>query len=341
MGKRALLAQGMSIVGAHRVIEFARGRIQRELPILAYHRVLDIANEDAFPFDPELVSASVEGFAWQMEYVKRRYQPISFRTAIDMIDGKIEWLQRPIIITFDDGYDDNYYHAFPILASLNVPATIFVSTGYVGTGSPFWFDYVAHVLLRAPAGPVFTGNLGFELEIDRRHSSRRTGAAALVRALKRVSNRQRLQFLEEFEQHYDGIADRECFFLSRPLDWTQIREMSVAGIEFGSHTVSHPILSRLDDQELAYELTESRRTLELQLGKPAEVLAYPVGGAEEFNDSVIEAARTAGYRLGVSYMHGVNCIDQMDYFRLRRHRVERYTCPSYFSGVLSLPEVFS
>lgn len=341
MGKRALLAQGMSIVGAHRVIELARGKMQRELPILAYHRVLDIASEDAFPFDPELISASAEGFAWQMEYVKRRYQPITFSAAIDMIDGKIGWPERPIIITFDDGYDDNYYHAFPILASLNVPATIFVSTGYIGTDMPFWFDYVAHILWRAPAGPVFTGNLGLELEIDHGQSSRRAGAAALVRALKRVSNRERLSFLQEFKNRYDDIADRECMFLSRPLDWKQIREMSSSGIEFGSHTVSHPILSRLDDQELEHELAESRRILELHLDRPAEVLAYPVGGAEEFNETVIKAARSAGYRLGVSYMHGVNCIEQLDHFRLRRHRVERYTRPSYFSGVLSLPEVFS
>jgi peptidoglycan/xylan/chitin deacetylase (PgdA/CDA1 family) len=341
MGKRALLAQGMSIVGAHRLIELARGKMQRELPILAYHRILDIASEDAFPFDPELVSASVEGFAWQMEYVKRRYQPITFRAAIDMIDGKLDWPERPIIVTFDDGYDDNYHHAFPVLAALNVPATIFVSTGYVGTDTPFWFDYVAHILWRAPAGRVFTGDLELQLDIDQGLPSRRQGAAVLVRALKRVRNRQRLQFLDDFKRHYEDIADPECFFLSRPLDWQQIREMSASGIEFGSHTVSHPILSRLDDEELAYELAESRRTLETQIDRPAEVLAYPVGGAEEFNDGVIGAARTAGYRLGVSYMHGVNRIGDMDCFRLRRHRVERYTRPSYFSGVLSLPEVFS
>ncbi len=340
MGKKEYLAKGMTFTGMHGVCAFLRHLTIDELPILAYHRIYDIEDESKFPFDPELVSASVSGFAWQMEYIKERYQPITFQTLLDVFDGKAELPERPVIVTFDDGYDDNYHNAFPVLKSLRIPATLFVSTGYIGHGKPFWFDLVAHILYQAPAGSVSLNGFDMTLRLDNDVESRRVATARLIGALKRVSNHRRLEFLDRFEREYSHVVNNDGYKRSRPLEWSHIREMSAAGIEFGSHTVSHPILSRLDDAALRQELIQSRETLEHELGKPVSVLAYPVGGAEEFNEKVIEVAQSAGYRLGVSYMQGVNRLGSLDRFRLRRQHVERYTTAPYFSGLLSLPEIF-
>lgn len=340
MRKKEYLARAMAMTGLHRLCSFLRGLRPDELPILAYHRVWDIGDEAAFPFDPELVSASRAAFAWQMEYLRDRHHPITFETLLNVMDGREELPPRPVIVTFDDGYDDNYLNAFPVLRSLEMPATIFVATGYVGSGKPFWFDLVAHLLYHAPAGVLDVPGLDPGLALGPDADSRRAAASRLVGALKRVSNRQRLEILDWLERRYAGVMNPGEFRLSRPLDWNQIREMSAAGIEFGSHTVSHPILSRLDDAELACELADSRRRLEQELGRPAPVLAYPVGGPEEFNDKVVRAAENAGYRLGLSYMPGVNRLGAMERFRLRRQHVERYVSKAWFSGLLSLPEVF-
>lgn len=329
------------MTGLHGLSSFLRGFRADEVPILAYHRVFDIGQEAAFSFDPDLVSASSSAFAWQMQYLRDRYHPITFQTLLNVMDGKEELPPRPVIVSFDDGYDDNYLNAFPVLRSLEMPATIFVSTGYVGSGKPFWFDLVAHILYHAPTGTMTVKALGITLSLDASVDSRRVAASRLLSALKRVSNAQRLDILDWLE-HEHGAAMRPADFrLSRPLDWNQIREMSATGMEFGSHTVNHPILSRLDDDELRQELTESRRHLERELGKPAPVLAYPVGGPEEFNEKVTQAAIAAGYRLGVSYMPGVNRLGHMDRFRLRRQHVERYISNAYFAGLLSLPEIFA
>lgn len=330
----------MAMTGLHGLSSFLRGFRADEVPILAYHRVFDMGQEAAFSFDPDLVSASSSAFAWQMQYLRDRYHPITFQALLNVMDGKAELPPRPVIVSFDDGYDDNYLNAFPVLRSLEMPATIFVSTGYIGSGKPFWFDLVAHILYHAPGGTMTVKALGITLSLDTGVDSRRVAACRLVSALKRVSNAQRLDILDWLE-HEHGAAMRPAdFCLSRPLDWNQIREMSAAGIEFGSHTVNHPILSRLDDDELRQELTESRLHLERELGKPAPVLAYPVGGPEEFNEKVTQAATAAGYRLGVSYMPGVNRLGNMDRFRLRRQHVERYISNAYFAGLLSLPEIF-
>lgn len=340
MRKKEYLAKAAAMTGMHGLLSFLRGLKSGELPILAYHRVCDIGNEAEFPFDPDLVSASSAAFAWQMNYLKERYHPITFQLLLNVLDGKEQLPRRPVIVTFDDGYDDNYLNAFPVLRSLDMPATIFVSTGYVGSSKPFWFDLVAHILHNAPNGVLTVKELKLTLSMGSGADSRHAAAASLVAELKRVSNAQRLDVLGWLEHEYAGSMKTGDFRLSRPLDWNQIREMSAAGIEFGSHTVSHPILSRLDDAELKRELTESRRRLEQELGKTAPVLAYPVGGPEEFNDKVVRGAVSAGYRLGVSYMPGMNRLGSMDRFRLRRQHVERYVSNAYFSGLLSLPEIF-
>jgi peptidoglycan/xylan/chitin deacetylase (PgdA/CDA1 family) len=340
MGRKDHLARGFDFLRLSGVCRLVRQAISRELPILAYHRVLDMGLEDSFPFDPELVSASVADFKWQMEFIRDRYDPISFHTVLDWIAGNAELPQRPIIVTFDDGYDDNFYHAFPILRSLGIPATIFVSTGYVGTSEPFWFDFVAHVIWRAPDGLFYSGDLGLDVPLCGDIESRRVGAAKVVRALKAVSNQRRLRYLDELADRYGG-TDSPARALSRPLNWAQVREMSEAGIEFGSHSVTHPILSRLEEEDLVRELGDSRAVLESMLGKDIEVIAYPVGGHNEFDEKVVRFAERAGYKLGVSYLPGVNCLDRLDNFQLRRHHVERSTTPQYFSALLSLPEVFS
>jgi peptidoglycan/xylan/chitin deacetylase (PgdA/CDA1 family) len=340
MRKKEYLAKAMAATGLHDLCALLRRLKQDELPILAYHRVCDIADESAFPFDPELVSASIAAFGWQMAYLKERYQPVTFQVLLDALDGKTALPERPLIVTFDDGYDDNYYNAFPVLRSLGIPATIFVTTGYIGSGRPFWFDLVAHILYNAPAGPVNLHDLNLTLYLGEDAISRRKAAADVIARLKRVSNQRRLAFIDWLEKKYSDAIDASRFSLSRALDWNQVREMSAAGIEFGSHTATHPILSMLDEASLVRELTESRDQLERELGKPVPILAYPVGGPEEFNEKVMEVTQAAGYRLGASYMHGINRLDNLDRYRLRRLHVERYTSPAYFSGLLSLPEIF-
>ncbi len=288
----------------------------------------------------DLISASRADFAWQMQYVKERYDPITFQILIDALDGKVSLPKRPIIVSFDDGFDDNYHNAFPILKSLDMPATFFIATGYIGGDKPFWFDLAAHILYRAPAGVMPFQELGLSLSLDDSVASRRLATLKLIRAFKKISNQQRLDFMEGFQRQYGALVDASQAHLSRSMNWNQVREMSAAGIEFGSHTVNHPILSTVEDQELNRELVHSRQKLEQELGKPVSVLAYPIGEATAFNDKVIGAAQSAGYRFGVSYVEGINRLNKLDRFRMRRQHVELNTSKDYFSGLLSLPEVF-
>ena len=116
--------------------------------------------------------------------------------------------------------------------------------------------------------------------------------------------------------------------------------MANCGIEFGSHTVTHPILTNLTDKELDFELVKSRRDIETQTGRPVHAVSYPVGGRSAFDDRVRSAANRAGYCLGLSYLPGTNRLPGLDRSGLRRQHIERYTDRAYFAAMLGLPEVF-
>lgn len=337
-GRRERVA---GVLGSLNVLESLgalRARVQSDLPILAYHRILDMGDERAFPFDPELVSATPAEFRLQMEYVARHFDPITFADVIRSIDGEFMLPERPLIVTFDDGYRDNWEHAFPVLRDVGVPATIFVSTGYVGADTTYWYDHLAYALYRSGPGRVHLGDLTLELgDID----SRRAAAAAAIRFLRGAPDAARRVHLGELARTLDYDIAAEHRNLSLPMDWEQVGELHRAGIEIGSHTVSHPALSQCDDETLAFELWESRRVLESRLEAPVEVVAYPFGGPGEYDARVMRAAAAAGYRLAASYINGRNALQSLAGFELRRLHVERYTDLATLVSMLQLPQLFA
>lgn len=339
-GKRGLLAQYLSRGSLLNSLGRLRKTWITDIPILAYHRIWDVVDEDAFPFDVDLVSASPAEFAWQMEYVRLNFTPITCATLREILNGTKAAPPRPIVITFDDGYEDNYEHAFPILSALGIPATIFVSTGFIGSDTTFWHERLAFSVLNAHPVTFFVSPLDMTVQLTGNKAARRKELSRILKALKRVRNSVRLEALRIIEREAGSITRDMPLSLARPMSWKQVREMSAAGIEIGSHTVTHPILSQLEDSDLWRELTESKRMLEEHIDQSIDIISYPVGGPTAFDARVRHMARSAGYKLGLSYIAGTNRMPVSDPFSLRRLHTERYTDRAYFSAMLTLPEIF-
>ncbi len=340
-GRRGMLARILSTGRLTGVVGRIRARRRLEVPILAYHRIWDLASDGHFPYDVELISASTADFAWQVQYVRENFDPITFDTLIKILDGALPAPPRPLIMTFDDGYDDNYHHAFPILLAHGVPATVFLATGYIDQPQTFWYDRLAQLVMTAAPREIRLPGLAEPQTLPAAPNGRRMALKQLLKHLKQVPNEMRLAALRRLESDLteDDIPHESP--QSRPLNWNQVREMAAGGIEFGSHSVSHPILANLTDADLWCELTESRRVIEDQLRTPVQVISYPVGGVSAFDERVRRMARGAGYRLGVSYLPGSNALNSFDPFAVRRLHVERYTDRSYFSAMLNIPELFA
>jgi peptidoglycan/xylan/chitin deacetylase (PgdA/CDA1 family) len=338
--KKEVLARLLRACGGLSLATSTRQRATNELLVLAYHRVLPTVPESEYPFDIELVSADPEQFDWQMAWISRHFTPLSVSEIVDCLDRKKPLPTGAVAVTFDDGFVDNYTHAFPVLRTRKIPACIFLSTDYVGSDRPYWFEAVARLLMEAPVRSVKLPTIEQLLPRADEHAIRREDIRSVLSELKRMPDEVRCSSLDSLGQQIHSPADSRAGAGAHAVTWSQVREMSRAGMEFGSHGASHAVLSRLNATDLARELADSKLTIERATGATVTAIAYPVGGEDSIGDRVVAAARDAGYRVGFTYQCGTNSADPPDRMRLARQHVERYTGRAYFQGLLALPSVF-
>jgi len=274
--------------------------------ILYYHRV----NDDGDPFFPAM---STRLFAQEIAFVARHYRVVGLRTLLETLEEDA----RPrnlMAITFDDGYQDNFHNAFPILQRYGVPATIFLTTGNLDSREPMWFEDLAWALKRTTRD-----YLDLEIDLPRRvwlrtEAERLAGHRQIFGILRALPDRDRLERLAEVLRL---LAAGDNPRKGKMLTWDQVRRMRAGGIEFGSHTVSHPFLSKLSREQACREVSESKRRIEEELQDQVDYFAYPNGLAEDFSDWNQELIRAAGYRAAVTSLWGLN-FRSTDRMALRR-----------------------
>ena len=154
MRKKEVCARLLRAIGGTRAATALRRRSRSELLVLAYHRILPTEPETEYPFDIELISADPEQFGWQMSWISEHFTPMAVSEIVDCLENGRSLPAGAVAVTFDDGFIDNYTHAFPVLRSRNIPACVFLSTEYVGKFRPYWFEAIAQLLMSAPVGSV-------------------------------------------------------------------------------------------------------------------------------------------------------------------------------------------
>jgi peptidoglycan/xylan/chitin deacetylase (PgdA/CDA1 family) len=185
--------------------------------------------------------------------------------------------------------------------------------------------------------PPFTGGLPREDGQD----SRARASYEVLAYLKSCPDAARVSFLQSLVTTYPDLVRAAGEGLGRALTWEQMRELHAAGIEIGAHTASHPCLGRLEEQKLRHELEIPKKLIEAELGVECPSMAYPFGGRNSFSGQVLGAMAQAGYRVGVTYLPGVNSLSHAARYTLARQHVERYTTRAQFEVVVNLPEYFS
>jgi peptidoglycan/xylan/chitin deacetylase (PgdA/CDA1 family) len=276
------------------LIEAKRKLTGRRDFILTFHRVRPEGQKlDAFDTCP---SISISLFRQTLEYVKSRYTLVSLK---ELVDCPASAAARAAI-TFDDGWRDNYDIAYPILRELDIPAIIFVATGKIGSSEYFWQQKLGN-LFRQTANDL-ADVLGREL---RRAFALGTNEPLNGNMYKLAVLRGKRMSFAKLESILDRLAkyNRDQPNVNRVfLSETEILEMSRNGVDFGSHTVNHFILSQQTRTIIDQELSESKIRLECLLGKPIDAVAYPNG---DMTDEVLLSAKTIGYRIGCSTERGM------------------------------------
>jgi len=323
-----LLAAALDRAGLFRLaLKARRLRLWRGngLTVLLYHRVVgpDLIHD----LDPDLVDATPTEFDQQMAYVREHFNPISVE---EMLLASRERRQLPpdsALVTFDDGYLDNYEHALPILLRHGIKALFFITTGYLTNRRLFWWERTSLHVRQSQRTSIRLEYPAVE-ELDLSKPSART------RAVNRLNRIVKDCFGLDIDRFLDGVA-QACGVPWTPDDdrvngdralmtWDQVRALRAAGMGIGSHTRSHRILHTLPPAQLAEELIESRAVLEQQLGEPITTIAYPAGKSIAGNASVRAAIAAAGYELGFTTTPGTNRLaPHEDPFDLRRLCIDR------------------
>lgn len=324
------------------VVGRMRAALCRDVRILAYHRVLPSAEPSGFSFDLDLVSASSEAFRRQLAIVRRRFAPMRFDELADCLDRGRPVPSRAVLITFDDGYDDNYRIAFPLLREAGLSAMFFVSSGHIASGRPYAYDWLVHMLCTTPQSRLHAPELGIDCPLPAGPdalAARRQLAGQMLDRIKTLDAEGQQALVDRLQREWnlpDAAGHPDC----RPMTWAQLREMHAAGMEIGSHGVDHRMLAKLSPQAMRDEVAGSKQAIESALGAPVTAMSYPVGGRDAYNEAVMAAAREAGYRIACSYLAGCERLQPDARYQMRRLPVERHVDADWFEGMLSLPELF-
>lgn len=255
--------------------------------ILSYHRVIPRPDATSL-FTQAGMFVTPRTFELHLQLLATYFEVLSFDALLDKWKCG-DWNERAryAVITFDDGWVDNYEHAFPLLRRFGLPATVFLPTSLVGTTEWLWTDQLGALLQQRGVGTPAE----WDAEIER---------------AKTLSDRARAELLTTLGPPLTG---------RRLIDWRQAYEMSRFGITFGSHTSTHANLTRLSGAALDRELREPLEVLRREDLAFVPVLAYPNG---DHSDAVVQAARAAGYHAAVTTNAGAEGSRPFDRLRLRR-----------------------
>ena len=257
-------------------------------------------------------------------YLRRHYRLLHLEEALQELytpsnrETQKKDKRTPLVLTFDDGYHDNYTHLFPQACRLQVPVTLFLIPGYLESGDYFWWGEGRRLVRRAEVEEVtLDGNIYQLKQADERIALSRAIDAHLRYATS-VTEREKslISFRQMLVVPSTVTVEEEG---DRPLTWAEVQKMEESGwVSYGAHTMHHPVLAYLaSPDEVTSEVGMCRTLLEERLGHPVRTFAYPVGRAEHIGDEAVRAVKAAGYEWAVTTHTGVNT-SEADPLRLQR-----------------------
>lgn len=253
-------------------------------------------------------------FEKQVEYLSKNYEIISLKSLSEMlINGNVP--KKAVVITFDDGYKDNYEYAYPVLKKYDIPATIFLTTGPIEQKKLYWWDEINYALFNTDLKSMDITNIGtFKLisEIDKSKA-----AYNIVEKLKTIQNDKKMSITENII-NLSGVNIPEKLGKKHILSWNEIKKMDKNGIDFGAHTVNHPILTNITLDEAKWEIEGSKYLIEETLERKINSFAYPNGKNNDFNEDILSLVKKSGFNCSVSFLPGLIKNSVKELYQLNR-----------------------
>lgn len=315
------------LAGGYYYSGMPRVRHRGWVAILTYHRVVSesLAREEHIQPGMYVLDRSFED---HMAYLKKQFTILPIERLVEMRQtGRLEQEKSYCVVTFDDGWRDNYQYAFPLLKKYGIPATVFLATDYIGTSKWFWPDRLAFLIGHACVNR--TVNAAQKAVTTVIEEIPEIGAEATNRLLARCNSKSQLDADTLIEWCKDLNPELIARFVERLgralrvdlpqkrvlLNWDEVREMASHGVTFGSHSCTHRIMTRVAPLEAERELTGSWQAILQQGIKPVPVFCYPNGNC---NQELKELTRKSGYLAALGCKTGLVGDRPDDPFDLKR-----------------------
>jgi peptidoglycan/xylan/chitin deacetylase (PgdA/CDA1 family) len=306
--------------------------------ILLYHRVCEL------PSDPQLLCVSPKNFSEHLDVIGKSGRTVQIKDLGNALRYRNAG-QPTIIVTFDDGYADNLHLAKPILESHEVPATVFVTTGYLGVNREFWSDDLERIVLHESSLPEtlrlkvngewhhwelgsvkngrrFSDYSDWNVACADAPTARHSLYRSLYQLLFPLPHLERQSVLENLSEWAGlSVTGRRSH---RVLSCEELRLLGDDGlVEIGSHTISHPSLSQQSAEVQTNEIRGSKARLEEILGHRVTSFAYPYGGLSHYTNRTVVIVREAGFEWACSNFPG-SVRSGTDHWQLPRFLVRNW-----------------
>ena len=306
---KSILFKTLYKLGAFRI---ARIFSQNHLRILMYHR---------FGCEKGLRRLEAALFEEQLKILLKNFNVVSLDYLCTLLADGAQIPSNTVVITVDDGYEDFYFFAYPVLKKHSVPATLYITTEFVEQKIWLWPDLIEYILKTTKkkdySATLNGGTISFKL----------TDSEYKIKAWNDIadhclilSNSAKNIFIKELSRDMGVTVPDKPTEEYRALSWEQIYDMQRNGIDFGSHTCTHPKLTKIETQdELLYEIKASKQKIQERLDAEVSSFCYPNGTKADFNDNIKNIVKNAGYKNAVAAYFDINTYD--DLFELPRYAI--------------------
>jgi len=277
------------------------GLAKRALHYVGYCTCLISLHNKLYPRRNVIILCAHEGktFPLCVNYLCKNCKVISLDDFLEIHRNNAAIPENAVVITFDDGYRDNYTTVYPILKKYKMPATIFLTVNMIGTEKVFYSSKVRFAITNTKKQFVQMNAKKWKLTTP---GSREAASQELCKSLKQMPEQPRNHKVDELIASLDVELDETK--LPQMLTWEQVKEMSDNGITFGAHTLSHAMLTKIPLEDARKEIVESKRVLEEKIQKPVKYFAYPYGTETDFNEDIKNIVRESGYTCALTFIAG-------------------------------------
>ncbi len=280
--------------------------------------------------------SGTDGLREQCSHIRQYYQPVTLNAIANWLHRAEPLPDNAVAITVDDGYRDFLVHGYPVFREFELPVIVYLVSDFLDGKVWPWWNQVEYAFTHTPlrSTEIRLALNGVHIDLDTPEGRFQSGRRVAV-ALTTVENSERLQLLSQLPEGLQVEIPASPPPDLAPLTWDEVRELAQDNIDFGCHTRTHPILSRISDRsEVEAEIGGSKLRLEQELARPISHFCYPNGSFADFNEQTLAAVKKLEFLTAVTTEPGIN-FRGVEPFLIRRLSVDPRLPTDYFERLMS------